>query len=93
MRCRTNVIVLGIDLSYYYNLILGMMTEIFKSLIGMTFMIGLFLILETLIQFHAPELDLIASTARGFVYIIFLMGIVIISKSSIDLLRTSNFKK
>ena len=34
MRCRTNVIVLGIDLSYYYNLILGMMTEIFKSLIG-----------------------------------------------------------
>ena len=69
------------------------MTEIFKSLIGMTFMIGLFLVFEALIQFHAPELGLIASTARGFVYVILLMGLVIISKSSFDLLQTARFRK
>ena len=70
-----------------------MMTEIFKSLIGMTFIIGLFLIFEALIQFHAPELGLIASTARGFVCVILLMGLVIISKSSIDLLKISRLRK
>lgn len=70
-----------------------MMTEIFKSLIGMTFTIGLFLVFEALIQFHAPELGLIASIARGFVGIILLMGIVIISKSSFDLLQTARTRK
>jgi len=69
------------------------MKEIFKSLIGMTFIIGLFLVFEALIQFHAPELSLIASIARGLVGVILLMGIVIISKSSFDLLRTARLKK
>ena len=69
------------------------MTEIFKSLIGMTFIIGLFLVFEALIQFHAPELGLIASVARGFVCVILLMGIVIISKSSFDLLQTTRLRK
>ena len=69
------------------------MKEIFKSLIGMTFIIGLFLVFEVLIQFHAPELSLITSIARGLVGVILLMGIVIISKSSFDLLRTARLKK
>ena len=47
-----------------------MMTEIFKSLIGMTFIVGLFLVFEALIQFHVPDLGLIASFVRGFVYVI-----------------------
>jgi hypothetical protein len=64
------------------------MTKIFKSLIGMTFMIGLFLTFEALIQFHAPELGLMASLVRGFVSVILLMGFIIISKSAIDLLTT-----
>jgi len=68
------------------------MTKIFKSLIGMTFMIGLFLTFEALIQFHAPELGLMASLVRGFVYVILLMGLVIISKSTIDLLSTCRLK-
>ncbi len=68
------------------------MTKIFKSLIGMTFMIGLFLTFEALIQFHAPELGLMASLARGFVCVILLMGVVIISKSTIDLLATCRIK-
>ena len=70
-----------------------MMTEIFKSLIGMTFIVGLFLVFEVLVQFHAPDLGVITSFARGFVYIILLMGIVIISKSSVDLVRTSRLRK
>jgi len=68
------------------------MTKIFKSLIGMTFMIGLFLTFEALIQFHAPELGLMASLVRGFVCVIMLMGVVIISKSTIDLLATCRIK-
>ncbi len=68
------------------------MTKIFKSLIGMTFMIGLFLTFEVLIQFHAPELGLMASPVRGFVSVILLMGVVIISKSTIDLLHTCRIK-
>ena len=69
------------------------MKEIFKSLIGMTFIIGLFLVFEALIQFHAPELNLITSIARGLVGVILLMGIVIISKSSFDLLQIARLKK
>lgn len=69
------------------------MTEIFKSLTGMTFIISLFLVFEVLIQFHAPELGLIVSAARGFVCLILLMGIVIISKSSFDLLQTARLRK
>lgn len=69
------------------------MKEIFKSLIGMTFVIGLFLLFEALIQFHAPELNLITSIARGFVLVIFIMGIVIISKSSIDLFQSARLRK
>ena len=59
----------------------------------MTFIVGLFLVFEALIQFHAPELSLMTSIARGFVFVILLMGIVIISKSSIDLLRSAPLKK
>jgi len=70
-----------------------MMTEIFKSIIGMTFIVGLFLVFEALIQFHVPDLGLIASFARGFVYVILFMGLIIISKSSIDLLKTSRLRK
>lgn len=69
------------------------MTEIFKSLIGMTFIVGLFLVFEALVQFHAPDLGVITSFARGFVYIILLMGIVIISKSSVDLVKTSRLRE
>ena len=50
------------------------MTEIFKSLIGMTFIVGLFLVFEALIQFHVPDLGLIASFVRGFVYVILFMA-------------------
>ncbi len=69
------------------------MTKIFRSLIGMTFMIGLFLTFEALIENHAPELGLMTSSAVGFVYIILLMGVIIISKSTIDLLRTCKIYK
>lgn len=69
------------------------MKEIFKSLIGMTFIIGLFLLFEAIIQFHAPELNLFTSFARGLVGVVLLMGIVIISISSFDLLRTARIKE
>lgn len=69
------------------------MTKIFRSLIGMTLMVGLFLTFEALIENHVPELELIASSARGFVYIILLMGVIVISKSTIELLRSDKVYK
>ena len=60
------------------------MKAIFKSIIGMTFIIGLFMIFGALIEFNVPELQPIASAVKGFVFITLLMGVVIISKSCIE---------
>ncbi len=61
------------------------MKIIFRSILGMTLITGLFLVFGALIQFNAPQLIPIASAVKGFLYIILLMGIVIISKSGIEL--------
>ena len=41
----------------------------------MTFMIGLFLTFEALIENHVPELGLMASSVQGFVYVILFVSI------------------
>ena len=61
------------------------MKTIFTSIIGMTTITGLFMLFGALIQFVTPELEPITSAVKGFVFITLLMGIVIISKSGIDL--------
>jgi len=69
------------------------MKEIFKSITGMILITGLFLIFGALIQVLVPELAPIISAVKGFVFIILLMGLVIISKSFIDLFCNSCLEK
>ncbi len=59
------------------------MKTIFKSITGMTLIIGLFMVFEVLTQFVTPQLEPIGSAVKGFVYITLLMGILIISTSGI----------
>ena len=61
------------------------MKAIFRSIIGMTAIIGLFMVFGALIKFITPELEPITSAVKGYVFITLLMGIVIISKSGIEI--------
>ena len=65
------------------------MKTIFKSIVGMTFITGLFMVVGALIKFITPELEPITSAVKGYVFITLLMGIVIISKSGIELFYKS----
>ena len=69
------------------------MKEIFKGLIGMTVIIGLFLVFNTVTQFNAPDLGLMGSTVKGFLYVTLIMGVLIIAKSGMELLYDCCFRK
>jgi hypothetical protein len=69
------------------------MKAIFKSIAGMIFITTLFMVFGASIQFYVPELEPIATVVKGFVFIILLMGIAIISKSSIELIYGSDLKE
>jgi len=58
----------------------------------MTLIVGLFFVFSALIDFYAPQLGPIASTVKGFVFVTLLMGIIIISKSAIRLIKWPCFK-
>ena len=60
------------------------MKEIFKGLIGMTVIIGLFLVFNTFTQFIAPDLGLMGSTVKGFLYVTLIMGVLIIECPRIE---------
>jgi len=68
------------------------MKTIFKSILGMFVMTILFMVLGVLIQLYVPELEPVITILKGFFTIILVMGFVIISKATIDLV-TSNFLK
>ncbi len=70
-----------------------MMKHIFMTLIGMTFVMGLFFTFQALIASHAPELVLLTSAVKGFVALILLMGVVIISKSTFELVQICMIKQ
>jgi hypothetical protein len=67
------------------------MKEIFKSLIGMTLITGIYFVFNTLIDYHVPELGPMTSIARGFVFTTLILGTVVISKHTIELIRTMCF--
>lgn len=69
------------------------MKAIFRSIVGMTLIMGLFMIVGALIQFFAPELSPLKSAIKGFVFVTLLMGVVIISKSSIELVHKSRLNE
>ena len=68
------------------------MKTIFKSILGMFVMTILFMVLGVLIQLYVPELEPVITILKGFLTIILVMGLVIISKATFDLV-TSNFLK
>lgn len=69
------------------------MKEIFKGLVGMTVITGLFLVFNAVTQFNAPWLGLLTSAVKGFVYVTLTMGILIIAKSGIGLFYKYCFKR
>ena len=69
------------------------MKEIFKGLVGMTLIAGLLLVFNTITEFNAPGLGLLKSAVKGFVYVTFTMGVLIIAKSGIELLCKNSFKR
>jgi len=68
------------------------MKAIFKSIAGMILITTLFMVFGALIELYIPEFEPIATMVKGFVFIILLMGITIISKSSIELIYGSGVK-
>lgn len=69
------------------------MKAIFKSIAGMILITALFMFFGVFIQLYVPELEPIALLAKGFVFIILLMGIAIILKSSIAFIYGSRLKE
>ena len=69
------------------------MKEIFKGLAGIIVIIGLFFVFNTVTQFNAPGLGLLASSVKGFIYVTLAMGVLIIGKSAVELFYKSCFKR
>lgn len=69
------------------------MKEIFRGIIGMTITVGLFFVFNTLIQFYAPDMVLLTSAVKGFLYVTLFMGSIIVVKSGGELVYASCIKK
>jgi len=65
------------------------MKEIFKSIVGMTFIIAMFMLFGAMIEIDVPELKPLIPVVKGFVFVTLLMGLIIISKSAIELIHKS----
>lgn len=69
------------------------MKAIFKSIAGMILITTLFMVFGVFIQLYVPELEPITTLMKGFVFIILLMGIAIILKSSIEFIYSSGLRE
>lgn len=71
------------------------MKEIFKSVIGVTFFVGLVQIFSSFIEVYAMDLEFLTSILNGLVFVIILMGAIISIKSGSEMLkrysRTNHF--
>lgn len=63
------------------------MKEIFKSIIGITFFVGLVQIFNSFIEMYAVDLKFLASVFNGLVFVLILMGIMISIKSGFELMK------
>lgn len=68
------------------------MKTIFKSLLGIMVITTLFMMIGILIQLYIPELEPIINIFQGFLFIILLMGFVIISKATFELISGTFLK-
>jgi hypothetical protein len=71
---------------------ISVMKEIFGSITGMLIVAVIYLIFSALISLRVQELIPIFSFIKGFVFITLLMGIVIFSRSAIQLLKSCCFR-
>lgn len=62
------------------------MKEIFKSILGITFFVGLVQIFNSFVEVYAQDLAFMTSILNGMVFIIVIMGFVIGLKSSMEML-------
>ncbi|MCP4884080.1 MAG: hypothetical protein GY908_09825 [Flavobacteriales bacterium] len=69
------------------------MKAIFKIILGMIVITTLFMIIGILIQLYVPVLQPIAAIAKGLLIIILVMGFIIISKETIDLISSNLLKR
>lgn len=63
------------------------MKEIFKSIIGIAFFVGMVQIFNTFIELYAVDLKFMTSILNGLVFVIILMGVIIGVKSGTKLLK------
>ena len=63
------------------------MKEIFKSIIGIAFFVGMVQIFNSFIEIYAVDLKFMTSTLNGLVFVIILMGVIIGVKSGTKLLK------
>jgi len=69
------------------------MKAIFKSILGMIVITTLFMIIGILIQLYVPVLQPVAAIAKGLLIIILVMGFIIISKETIDMISSTFLKR
>lgn len=63
------------------------MKEIFKSIIGIAFFVGLVQIFNSFIEIYAMDLEFLTSILNGLVFVIILMGAIISIKSGSEMLK------
>lgn len=63
------------------------MKEIFKSIIGIAFLVGMVQIFNSFIEIYAVDLKFMTSILNGLVFVIILMGVIIGVKSGTKLLK------
>lgn len=63
------------------------MKEIFKSIIGIAFFVGMVQIFNSFIEIYAVDLKFMTSILNGLVFVIILMGVIIGVKSGTKLLK------
>lgn len=61
-----------------------MMREVFKSIAGIVFLLGLVQVFNSFIKVYAPELTFIAASLNGIVFVTALMGLIIVGKTVVD---------
>ena len=63
------------------------MKEIFKSIIGIAFFVGLVQIFNSFIEIYAMDLEFLTPILNGLVFVIILMGAIISIKSGSEIVK------
>jgi hypothetical protein len=61
-----------------------MMREVYKSIAGIVFLLGLVQVFNTFIKVYVAELMFVTASLNGIVFVTALMGLVIVAKTVVD---------